>query len=150
MTTNVKLMVVLSRLNYVFMSRLGKNLESLNLPTSHYLILAHLDEAGRDKVQKLCEAAVITSGTVTHAVNKLRRHGLVVKKQDEDDRRVFWVQITDKGREVYKRADAQHMTYLGELLSEFSEREKQDFIRQIKHFGKTIAGSQSERDGSAV
>ncbi|MBT3319318.1 MAG: MarR family transcriptional regulator [Clostridia bacterium] len=150
MTTNVKLMVVLSRLNYVFMSRLGKNLESLNMPTSHYLILAHLNDAGRDKVQKLCEAAVITSGTVTHAVSKLKRHGYVVKKQDEDDRRVFWVQITQKGREAYQRVDDKHMAYLKELLGGFSEKEKQDFIRQIKHFGKTIAAEHGERDGSAI
>lgn len=143
MTTNVKLMVVLSRLNYVFMSRLGKNLESLKMPTSHYLILAHLNAAGRDKVQKLCEAAVITSGTGTHAVGKLERQGYVVKKQDEADRRVFWVQITDEGRAAYSQVDEQHMTYLGELLDGFSEQEKLDFIAQIKHFGKTIDGMQN-------
>jgi MarR family 2-MHQ and catechol resistance regulon transcriptional repressor len=150
MTTNVKLMVVLSRLNYVFMSRLGKNLEGLKMPTSHYLILAHLNDAGKDKVQKLCEAAVITSGTVTHAVNKLKRHGYVVKKQDEDDRRVFWVEITDKGREAYRQVDEQHMAYLNELLGAFSEREKHDFIRQIKHFGKTITAEHDERNGCAT
>ena len=65
MTTNVKLMVVLNKFNYVFMNELSKNLEQLGITASAYPMLAHLNEVGRAKTQKLGEVAVITSGTIT-------------------------------------------------------------------------------------
>jgi len=82
MTTNVKLMVVLSKLNYAFMSRLGKNLESLGMPGSTYPILAHLNIVSREKTQKLGEVAVISSGTITHVVSKMVHKGYVKKSKD--------------------------------------------------------------------
>ena len=46
MTTNVKLMVVLNKLNYAFMNELSKNLEQLGMTASAYPMLAHLNEVG--------------------------------------------------------------------------------------------------------
>ncbi len=69
MNTNIKLMTVLSKLSYVFIDTLNKNLESLGMQSSAYLMLAHLYEVGKAKTQKLGEVAVITSGSITHMVN---------------------------------------------------------------------------------
>ncbi|MBN2878830.1 MAG: MarR family transcriptional regulator [Clostridia bacterium] len=138
MTTNVKLMVVLNKLNYAFMNELSKNLEQLGMTASAYPMLAHLNEVGRAKTQKLGEVAVITSGTITHIVNKLVENGYVKKVQDEKDKRVFWVEITDAGRREFLRVNDEHMKYLDKLLSDFSEQEKLTFIEQIKAFGKCI------------
>ena len=138
MTTNVKLMVVLSKLNYTFMNRLGKNLENLGMPASTYPILAHLNEVKRAKTQKLGEVALITSGTITHMVNKLVQQGYVVKVQDQRDKRVFWVEITAHGRDVFNQVNGEHLMYLEDLLSEFTKEEKKAFIKQLKYFGKKI------------
>jgi len=138
MTTNVKLMVVLNKLNYAFMNELSKNLEQLGMTASAYPMLAHLNEVGRAKTQKLGEVAVITSGTITHIVNKLLESGHVIKVQDEKDKRVFWVEITDAGRKEFLRVNTEHMKYLDNLLGDFSEEDKLAFIEQIKVFGKNI------------
>ncbi len=138
MTTNVKLMVVLNKFNYVFMNELSKNLEQLGITASAYPMLAHLNEVGRAKTQKLGEVAVITSGTITHVVNKLIQNGYVIKVQDEKDKRVYWIEMTEAGREEFLRIHSEHMKYLDKLLSGFSETDKLDFIEKIKMFGKNI------------
>lgn len=142
MTTNVKLMVVFSKLNYVFMTKLGKNLEDLNMPSSIYLILAHLNIVKREKTQKLGEVAVITSGTITHVVNKLLKHGYVLKKQDKTDKRISWVEITDLGRSDFNKANKEHMKFLDSLLEDFDEEEKIEFIEKIKYFGKKMGSKE--------
>jgi MarR family transcriptional regulator, 2-MHQ and catechol-resistance regulon repressor len=139
MTTNVHLMVVLARLNQVFMDRLGKNLEELGMSPTIYPILAHLNAAGIAKTQKLGEVALITSGTITHLVNKLVKQGYVIKEQDDKDQRVFWVKITQHGRDAFAKVHEQHMVYLDALLCEFSDNEKRQMINQIKVFGKKLA-----------
>lgn len=138
MMTDVKLMVVFSKLAYYFTESLGKNLEELGMPYSQYPILAHLNEVDRAKTQSLGTAAVITSGTITHTVNKLIKEGLVRKVQDEEDKRIYWVEITPKGRAKFKRVDDEHMKYLHGVLEDFTEEEKLAFIEQIKYFGKAI------------
>jgi DNA-binding MarR family transcriptional regulator len=138
MTTNVKLMVVFGKMVRVFQESLGKNLEELGMPFSLYPILAHLNEVERAKTQKLGEVAVITSGTITHSVNKLIQLGYVEKVQDEKDKRVFWVQITEVGRHTFLDVHKKHMTYLDQLLKDFSEADKLALIEQIKYFGKGI------------
>ncbi len=138
MTTNIKLMVVFSKLGNTFMNSLYKNLEELGMNPSAYTMLAHLNEVGRAKTQKLGEVAVITSGTITHMVNKLVKQGFVIKVQDDTDKRIFWIEITTAGKDAFNRVHLEHMKYLDALLSDFSEAEKLAFIEQIKYFGKTI------------
>ncbi len=138
MTTNIKLMVVFGKMANAFQESLGKNLEELGMPYSLYPILAHLNDVDRAKTQKLGEVAVITSGTITHSVNKLMKLGYVEKVQDDLDKRVFWVQITDKGRKEFLEVHRRHMAYLDQVLEGFDETEKLAFIEQIKYFGKGI------------
>lgn len=139
MTTNVKLMVVFTKLIHVFHDKLSKNLEELGMPFSLYPILAHLNDVGRAKTQKLGDVAIISSGTITHSVNKLMRLGYVLKVQDEKDKRVFWVQITELGRKAFQEVHLEHMKYLDKLLEGFSEEDKTAFIELIKTFGKGMA-----------
>lgn len=138
MDTNVKLMVVFGKLSATFMNRLGKNLENLGMQASEYSILAHLNQQGRAKTQKLGQVAIITSGTITHIVNKLLKQGYVIKVQDKNDKRVFWVEITELGRAAFNEVNTKHLKYLNELLADFTEEEKLNFIEQLKYFGKEI------------
>lgn len=138
MEANIKLMVVMTKLNNVFLSKLGKNLEDLHLPASMYPILAHLNEVGETRINTLSDVALITGGTVTYIVNKLEKLGYVTKYSDENDKRSNWVQITEAGKVVFHNVHFEHMKYLNELLSDLSEKEKYLFIEQIKYFGKTM------------
>lgn len=144
MNTNVKLMIVFSKLSQTFLSSLGKNLEELGMAGSTYPILAHLNEVDRAKTQRLGEVAVITSGSITHIVNKLCKQGYATKEQDTIDKRIFWVKITETGRSAYQKVNNEHIKYLNSLLADFTYDEKIEFIEQIKYFGKTIQNNIDE------
>jgi MarR family 2-MHQ and catechol resistance regulon transcriptional repressor len=138
METNIKLMVVFSKMVKVFAEQVGKNLEKLGMPYSDYPILAHLNEVGRAKTQKLGEVAIITSGTITHTVNKLVKQGYVDKVQDDEDRRVYWVQITDQGRQAFNQVHEAHLKHLNYLFEDFTEEEKIGFIDTLKQLGTKV------------
>ncbi len=138
MKTNIKLMAALHNL-YVALAK-GKegNLKELGLTGSEFAILSHLYRKGREKVQKLGEIAMITSGTTTYILGKLGKNNLIIKKRDIQDKRIFWIELTDNGREFYLRVFDKHMEYMDALFSEFTKSEKKDFIEKIKYFGKKI------------
>lgn len=84
------------------------------------------------------EVALITSGTITHTVNKLVMEGYVRKVQDLEDKRIIWVEITEAGKDTYNKIDKEHMKYLNFLLEDFTEDEKVEFIEHMKYIGKNI------------
>lgn len=138
MDIDIKLMVVLTKLNSVFLSKLGKDLERLGMQTSTYSMLAHLNATEKEKTQRLGEVALITSGTITHVVNKMIKDNYVVKIQDESDKRIYWVQITDQGRQAFLKVHEEHLKFLHEILGDLSDEEKALFIDQVKYIGKKI------------
>ncbi|WP_240841545.1 MarR family winged helix-turn-helix transcriptional regulator [Acidaminobacter sp. JC074] len=138
MDLNLKLMIVLGKLSRVFLDRLSKNLESLDMPISAYPMLAHLNDVGRAKTQKLGEVAFITSGSITHMINKLIKQNWVRKVVDAEDKRITWIEMTDEGQRIFDQVHKTHMAYLDGLLEDFTDEEKIMFINQIKYFGKTI------------
>ena len=85
-----------------------------------------------------------------HTVNKMLKLGYIEKVQDEQDKRVFWIQITEKGRHTFHKIHEEHLKYLDHLLSDFSEEEKLAFIDQIKYFGKTISDIDHVKNGMII
>ncbi|MCE5168407.1 MarR family transcriptional regulator [Paenibacillus profundus] len=71
-----------------------------NLSFSQFRILYKLNEGGKKKVSELAEALCITSGAITGGTDKLIKEGLAERKRAEDDRRVVYIYITDKGRDI--------------------------------------------------
>ncbi len=138
MIENIRFMVVLTKLTTSFNERLKRNLESLGISSSVYLSLAHLADVKKAKVQKLAEVSSITSGTITHTINKMINEELVIRVQDTNDKRIFWIEITEKGVSLFNEVHSEHMKYLDKLLSPFTEDEKNEFISKAKYFGKTI------------
>lgn len=138
MNLNTKLMAVFTKVNSIFIERLGKRLEMLGMKMSAYTILSHLNTHKKEKTQTLGKVASITSGTITHVVSKMIEKGLVKKNQDKNDKRVYWVEITDFGREIFKSINEEYMIHLNELLCNLDETDKKAFIKQLEHFGEVI------------
>ena len=115
MKTNIKLMAALHNLYMALAKGKEGNLKELGLTGSEFTILSHLYRKGREKVQKLGEIAMITSGTTTYTIGKLEKNNLIIKKRDIQDKRIFWIELTDNGREFYLRVFDKHMEYMDAL-----------------------------------
>ncbi|MDW7690564.1 MarR family transcriptional regulator [Flammeovirgaceae bacterium SG7u.111] len=71
----------------------------------------YLDLIGRlekPTLSKLAEELQITRPSVSAIVNKLIEKGYVYKTQSEDDQRIFYLFVSDRGRELI---DAEHKIY---------------------------------------
>lgn len=91
----------LLKLFYYILKRLKKEwsnqLQGINY--SQYLILKNLSRSGPQKAVQLAELTRITPGAITCATDKLVAEGYAERKGDKEDRRVVYLEITDKGKE---------------------------------------------------
>ena len=70
---------------------------------SDFAVLEILFNQGAQPVNTIGKKVMLTSGSITSAVDRLQRKEWVIRKQDANDKRVFWVDLTPAGK---KRIEA--------------------------------------------
>ena len=144
MNQNIRIMVAIQKLNMSLQKTAIADLQQYGLLDKEFAILSHLNAKGKCKTQELGDVAFITSGAITYFINKMIKKELVVKLQDKEDKRIFWIDLSNKGKEKFDYIMERHMPYIDNLFSDFNESEKNKFVELIKYFGKTIEGIRKE------
>ena len=145
MNINVKIILELRRLMGILMNRLGEKLDELDLPGSSYPILTYLNSAGRVKTQELGSAVSLTSGSITHMVNRLIKQGYIQKHQDQKDKRIFWLELTEEGKKVHDKVNEE---IIGPLFESFTNEEKKAFIEELVYFKNKLCRKKALNKGS--
>lgn len=111
-------------------------------------ILERLSRKGAQTVNGLGQRIGLTSGSITTAVQRLRKRGLVETRREEEDRRVVLVAATGEGRELAKRVNARRTNAFAEIFSLYSERERDLLQNLMKRLRRDTAGF--DREGLGV
>lgn len=118
------------------MGRLSKHLEraiqvtfsEFGLTIAEFDVLAALRRSGQPyqlSPTELFQTLMVSSGTMTHRIDRLEQAKLVKRIPDPNDRRGTLIQLTDEGFDVIEKAVEAHVTNEHRVLNalEKSERE---------------------------
>ena len=72
----------------------------------------------------VARSLMVTTGTLTIAVNGLVKKGFVERSRSEEDRRVVLVSLTDKGRKAYVSHQRFHEEMVEAVTDELSDAEQ--------------------------
>ena len=95
-------------------------------------ILIILNELKTITQRDLTEHLGIQPGSASEILSKLESAGLIIRTQNETDRRTTDVSLTDTGRELAVEALAQRQRRHEEMFSCISEEEKQDLLSLLE------------------
>lgn len=118
------------------LGRLTKHLErglqetfsSFDLNFGEFDVLATLRRTGQPyqlSPTELFNTMMVSSGTMTHRIDRLEQAGLVKRSPDPGDRRGTLIQLTDKGFNVIEKAVEAHVANEHRLISGLEESERQ-------------------------
>ncbi|TVY00293.1 MarR family winged helix-turn-helix transcriptional regulator [Paenibacillus cremeus] len=105
------------------------NFEEQGLSASHAIILEKLEAEGPLKVSQIADALWITSGAVTSLSDKLITGGFANRIRSEEDRRVVYLELTEKGKEVLASLHEHRMQILESFFGQLPEEDVQHLIR---------------------
>ncbi len=91
---------------------LGREMEDgVGLPLLWYGVLLHVGRSpgGVRAMSELVDATAFTSGGITRLVDRIEQAGYVERRPCPTDRRVHFVGLTEKGREILERATTVHV-----------------------------------------
>jgi DNA-binding MarR family transcriptional regulator len=91
-------------------------------PQQHQALLAVKGFPGRERVTngELAERLQIKHHSVVGLVNRLEAQGLIVREQGENDRREFYITLTERGAELLERLAAAHQEELRHIAPQLS------------------------------
>ncbi len=127
----------------------ARSVSKLDLCVSDFAVLSALRARGPLRPDAIGKKVLLTSGSVTAALDRLQREGLTERRTDPSDGRASIVYLTDLGVEWAREANDKHTASMTEIFSVLSEEEQADLRRLLKKLGKVAeqanVGSRSRR-----
>jgi len=112
-----------------------KSIVDLEMCGSDFAVLEALLHRGELPVNEIGRKVLLTSGSITVAVDRLEEKGLVERRASSDDRRAKIVHLTSHGRKLITRAYNEHAADMEELATDLSTHERTTLIRLLKKIG---------------
>jgi len=140
--------LVLSKATRAVERNAKSSIAGLGLGLSDFAVLELLLHKGPQLVNRLGRRVLLSSGSITTAVDRLEERGLVRRAVDPEDLRARIVQLTSTGRKLVERAFAKHAQDMEQTMAVLRPREREELVRLLKKLGLWAAG-RDESDRAA-
>jgi len=127
--------VVLWKAAHAIEQNAVRSVSALGLCLSDFAVLEVLLHKGPQPVNIIGRRVLLTSGSITAAVNRLETKKLVRRTVDPQDQRARIVQLTPKGHGLIEQAFRQHAADLEETMAVLKPGERTELIRLLKKVG---------------
>ena len=138
-TSGVHVWLVLMKAFQAVMPHAAESIDQTKLGDSDFRVLEALLHKGPLPVNTLGPKVWLTPGSISVAVDRLVRKGLVSRKDHPRDRRVRQVELTAKGRALITRGFREHATAMETVISVLSKNERLTLLQLLKKLGKRAA-----------
>ncbi|HEY9577097.1 MAG TPA: MarR family transcriptional regulator [Pseudobacillus sp.] len=99
-----------------------------NLGISHILVLSHLNEHGKSRPSDIAKSLGLTPPSLTHLSEKLIQKELAVRLADENDRRILYLDITNNGRAILRKAHREGQDLRKKLFEKLTAEERKQLL----------------------
>jgi MarR family 2-MHQ and catechol resistance regulon transcriptional repressor len=113
----------------------------MRLGLSDFAVLEVLLHKGPQPVNTIGQKILLTSGSITTAIDRLESRKLVRRTSHPEDRRARLVELTKDGRKLIECALRRHALDMEETIAVLPPDERAELIRLLKKLGKYAASS---------
>jgi len=139
-SSGVHLWLVLWKTARALERRAQESIEALEMCQSDFGVLEALLNKGPLAVNQIGRKVLLTSGSITTAIDRLEHKGLVERGDAPDARRVRMVNLTSRGRKLIQKAFADHAADMQRLADVLDLHERAALIRLLKKLGLAAEG----------
>jgi MarR family transcriptional regulator, 2-MHQ and catechol-resistance regulon repressor len=147
--TAPRLWLVIAR-SYRALSLLAEqSIVNTGLCLTDFVALEALLHKGPLTISEIQDKVRLASGSMTAAVDRLEKLGLVVRKSSATDRRARVVHLTGEGKRLAVSCFERHAKDLETLMSALSQKEKEHLYGSIKKLGLLASERLSRQEVTA-
>jgi MarR family 2-MHQ and catechol resistance regulon transcriptional repressor len=137
--SGVHLWLVLMKAHDAMRQHAERHIRSLGFGFSDFAALEVLLHKGPTPVNEIGRKVFLTSGSITTAIDRLERKGMVERRFDPEDRRTRVVHLTPAGRKLISCAFADHEAAMERAASGLTAAERGEAVALLKKLGMRAA-----------
>ena len=141
-----RLWLVLMRSHRALTLLAEESIRKAGLCLTDFAALESLLHKGPLTISEIQDKVLLASGSMTAAVDRLEKLGLVIRKSSPTDRRARVVELTQQGKRLAASCFEQHAKDLEALMSVLSDREKEQAYRSLKKLGLLAAEKLNQQE----
>ncbi|HTC76185.1 MAG TPA: MarR family transcriptional regulator [Edaphobacter sp.] len=130
-----RLWLVLARAYGSMVNYIEGSIVAQGLGLSDFMVLEVLLHKGPLTISAIGEKVLLASASMTSAIDRLEKRGLVRRKTCDSDRRIRFVELTDCGKAFIEEIYARHEKDLEAVISQLSEEERRAIYDGLKKIG---------------
>ena len=131
-TSGVDLWLALRRAASALEIRAVKSIAGQDMCPSDFSVLGVLLQRGPLPVNTLGKEMLLTSGSITIAIDRLQKRRLVERQWQKEDRRVCLVALTAEGEKLVSAAFQNHAIEMRDAFAGFSSTEQENLLSLLE------------------
>ena len=128
----------------------SRSVSVLGLGHSDFAVLEVLLHKGPQPVNIIGRKVLLTSGSITAAVDRLESRKMLRRTYNPKDRRSRIVQLTETGRRLIERAFQKHALDMEETMAVLRSGERIELVRLLKKVGMWAAALLDDNESPRV
>src|SRR5437764_3545922 len=136
-STGVHVWLVFMKAFQALLPHAARSIKRTKLGDSDFRVLEALLHKGPLPVNTIGPKVWLTPGSISVAVDRLFKKGLVSRKDHPDDRRVRRVELIPKGRALITRGFGEHAAAMEDVASVLSKNETAHIAAASEKIGQT-------------
>jgi DNA-binding MarR family transcriptional regulator len=112
---------------------------------SQFFVLQKIGSRGRMTVSEVADKLSVSLSAITALVDRLVQAGLVVRSRDEQDRRLVWLEATDKGREILGKCIESRRQVAVKYFGQLTEADLQKLLEIYEKVLVTLKAEEKHR-----
>jgi MarR family 2-MHQ and catechol resistance regulon transcriptional repressor len=121
-----------------------RHIAGLGMGYSDFGVLEALLHKGPMTITELGQKVLLTSGSMTAAINRLKAKGLVESKEDAKDRRARMIQLTPRGKALIREAFEDHKRAMEFAAGGVSLQGRERLVDLLRQLGLSAAERQED------
>jgi MarR family transcriptional regulator, 2-MHQ and catechol-resistance regulon repressor len=130
-----RLWIVLARCHRALSQIAEHSIEEAGLGLTDFAVLEALLHKGPLTITGIQGKVLLASGSMTAAVDRLEKKGLIIRSPAPSDRRAKVLELTPEGRRVIAKAFRRHAAELESAMAVLSQGEKRQLYALLKKLG---------------
>ena len=115
-------------------SHVMTDIREKGLTPAQFSVLEILYSKGRLKICQLIEKVLSSSGNMTVVIRNMEKKGWIDKKTDENDRRAFFIELTENGKRIIEELLPRHIESVERAFNILTEEDKRNLIEILRKF----------------
>ncbi len=130
-----QLWIVLARAHGAIVDYIEQAIAEQGLGLSDFMVLEVLLHKGPLTISSIGEKVLLASASMTSAIDRLEKRGMVLRRSCNSDRRIRLVELTPTGKAYISKTYAEHAKDLELIVGGLSAAERRTLYDGLKQMG---------------